>query len=986
MLVAAVSIGITSPTYAQDFDEDDEIIVTGSRIKKKDFISNSPVATVDAAQFEKTFSINTENLLNTLPQTVPGLDRTSNNPGNGSATVDLRGIGSNRTLVLVNGTRQIPFGSAGVVDLNTIPTSLIQNVEVLTGGASSVYGADAVAGVVNFILKDDFEGVETNVGYAFNEQGGDGGLLNLDVTIGANVDGGRGNVVLNASYTDREEVFQGDRDFSTFAQFDDGAGGFINGGSSGSLGTTFFNFARNIAGPTWFENGVPSNSNGNSFFDQDGSIRPFVSTGNENDFYNYAPVNFLQLPQERYTITALGDYEVNDNLEVYGRASFSQNRVDSQLAPTPIFGFNTITVDGNPFITDESQRIISQAFADRDARVLVDPTMAFDAMNNLCTNCVLDTDGDGVLDAAPITNDADGDGIADFATVFLGRRLREVGPRITQDINDAFQITIGARGDLSETWSYDVYGQSGRTVRALTQLGNVNRDRFQQALRLQGEGTNNVVAACSDTSSNGGTSGCAPLNIFGEGNISEDAAAFINTAVASTAEFSQEVLQANVTGDLGGLRVSEDPIGVAFGAEYIQVSSDFRPSQDLAAGTIAGFNGAPPLRGDYEVYSVYGEASIPLLSGMPMIERLTLDVAGRYSDYSTTGGAETYKIGGEWALTENFRLRGNYNRAVRAPNIGELFSPIAEGFPSATDPCSAAGSPDAAVAAVCAATGVPQTAIGSPGINTISSQVRALSGGNPDLDVEKADTITFGFVADNLVEGLALSVDYYDIDINNAIAAFGGGAQNVLNVCYTDTVNGGAGSQFCNVINRQGGGLIESISLQAQNVASTEVSGIDLAAQYSVPISESIGEVGLRYLGTVNLQNDFTPFSGGDVVSCDGEFGQTCGEPDPSYRHRFTSNWSKGKFDVQGVWRYLGAVDDDAGAGVFSTDAIGDRSYFDVSVGIDVNETFDLTIGSNNILDSEPPIIGDNAEQANTYPASYDVFGRSFFANLKAKF
>ncbi len=952
-LLSAVTFGAAAvPANAQV--EEDEIVVTGSRIKKKDFISNSPISTVDATQFENTFSINTENLLNTLPQTVPGLDRTSNNPGNGSATVDLRGIGSNRTLVLVNGTRMIPFGQNGVVDLNTIPTSLIQNVEVLTGGASSVYGADAVAGVVNFILKDDFEGAETNIGYSSTDRG-DAGLFNIDATIGANLDNGRGNVVMNVSYANREALFQGDRDFSEVALFNDGNGGLEPGGSSGTPNATAFAFAAN--GNFNGGNGLPSigNGNGNAIFTSNGDIRPFVAGGQVNDFYNYAPVNFLQLPQERFTITALGSYEINDKIEIYSRASFAQNRVDSELAPTPIFQFSQISLDGNPFLTPNAQNVLSSAY------------------------------GDGV--------DTDGDGIDDTATGFFGRRLEEVGPRQTQDINDAFQITIGLRGDLTDTWSYDAYFQEGRTVRAQTQNGNVNRGRYDQALLLadaDGDGNVDLDASgnptCADTSANGGTVGCSPLNIFGAGNISQSAADFINTAAAATSEFTQTIVQGNLSGDLGSLRISEDPIGVAIGAEYIENSADFRPSQDVAASTIAGFNGSPPSGGAFEVASVYGELSIPVVANAPFAERITLDLAGRYSDYSTAGGVEAYKIGGEWAINDQFRIRGNYNRAVRAPNIGELFAPIAEGFPGAVDPCSAAGNPSAAVAAVCVATGVPANIVGTNAINTISGQVRTLAGGNDQLDVEKADTYTIGFVVQPaVIEGLSLSVDYYDITINDAIAAFGGSANNVLDICYNNTEFGGAGSQFCDVVTRRPGGPIDFISLSAQNAASVEVSGVDIAADYDFDLGDK-GSLGFNYLGTYNIKNDFTAFVGADVVECAGEFGTTCGEPDPNYRHRVTSNWNKGPVGVQLGWRMVGSVDDDAGEGVNTVDSISARHYFDLSTSWDISDQFALTVGANNVLDKEPPVIGDNDEQANTYPASYDVFGRTFFASLKTRF
>ena len=361
-LALAVNAGLIGMSAApgafaqeENADQLEEITVTGSRIKKKDFSSNAPVATVGVEQIEMTGTVNTESLLNTLPQAVPGLDRTSNNPGNGTATVNLRGLGSNRTLVLINGTRVVPTGSGGSVDINTIPNALIENIEVLTGGASAVYGSDAIAGVVNFILKDDFEGVNINAGFEQTFDG-DAGIWSTDLTLGANTADGRGNVTLNFAYTDREELFQGDRDFSFFAQFDDGEGNLYNGGSSGIPGTSIFSGALEDFSPTSF--GVT--------FDQNGNIREFdTSSGPGNDFYNYAPVNYIQLPQTRYQTTALGHYDLSERVTVYGRGHFTSSFVPQQLAATPIFQSGTqVTLDGNPFLTPLSQTTLSDAFGD----------------------------------------------------------------------------------------------------------------------------------------------------------------------------------------------------------------------------------------------------------------------------------------------------------------------------------------------------------------------------------------------------------------------------------------------------------------------------------------------------------------------------------------------------------------------------------------------------------------------------------------------
>lgn len=425
MAVGAASTAMiaSNSVVAQEAGADasvEKIAVTGSRIRKADFVSNAPVATIGQEQFALTATVNTESLLNTLPQVVPGLDRTSNNPGNGTATVDLRGLGTNRTLVLINGTRAVPTTAGGAVDINMIPTALIQDVEVLTGGASAIYGSDAVAGVVNFILKDDFEGVQTSVGYEVTDEN-DASIWSADLTIGGNFANGKGNVVFNMAYTDREDLFQGDRDFANTALGDDGSGGVEPAGSSGVPDTSIFNGGFNTYSP----------DSGGIIFGQDGSVRQFVSSGETNDFYNYAPVNYIQLPQERHQITALGSYEATENLEFYGRAMFTDSRVPSQLAPTPIFQTSTFSLDNNPFITPAAQQIISDAI------------------------------GQGV--------DTDGDGIDDEARALVRRRLEENGPRRSVDAFNSFQLQAGVRGAIGESsWTYDAYYQTGKVNQSLS--------------------------------------------------------------------------------------------------------------------------------------------------------------------------------------------------------------------------------------------------------------------------------------------------------------------------------------------------------------------------------------------------------------------------------------------------------------------------------------------------------------------------------------
>ncbi len=922
----------------------EEVVVTGSRIKKKDFVSNAPVTTLAGEQFSLSNTVNIEALLNTLPQMVPSLDRTSNNPGNGTAAINLRGLGTQRTLVLIDGKRVIPTGSGGTVDVNSIAPALIERVEVLTGGASAIYGSDAVAGVVNFIMRDDFSGVSFQSGYETTEEG-DADIFSADLTIGGNFDGDRGNMVINFHYSDRDDLFQGDRDFAFFAQFDDvDANGnpiLIDGGSSGIPGMSIFSGALGTFSPNSF--GIT--------FDPNGAIRPFL-TGPVNDFYNYAPVNYIQLPQERYQVTSMGHYDITDTVEVFGSATFTSSEVPQQLAPTPIFQTTTFTIDGSPFLTGQSQQVLSDAF------------------------------GDGV-DSGGVA------GIDDTGTAFIRRRLLEVGPRVVDSDFTSYQLQGGVRGSVNN-WDWEVYGMTGQVNANEIQLGNVNRDRFDQALLLD------LVAdptggTCQDTSSSGSTVGCSPINIFGQGNISAAGADFLRVAVNAQATYEQTILGASITGDTGEwfeMPGGAGPIGLAGGWEQIDNEFEFKPSQDLASGQIAGFNGSPPVRGDFDVTSWCGEAYIPLLADRPGIEMLDLELAVRASDYSTSGNVVSYKVAGSYTPIPGLRFRSSFNTAIRAPSIGELFSPQGENFPGSTDPCAAEGNPAAVPGrdAICIATGVPASEVGSVAINLAAGQVRELSGGNPDLLEEEADTFSVGIVyAPSFVEGLEFSIDYFDIDIEEAIANFGGGANNVLNICYDPTdPAGGIGSEFCNVVNRRPDGTIEFVSVTTQNVANITMKGYDLIADYTLELFG--GSLNVHYVATITEEVDLEPFEGGTVIECSGNFGNDCGEPQPEYKHRMTFNWIRDQWEAQLSWRMLGEADDDDDSSTFFVETIDDTHYFDLVGAYRFNENVKLTLGIDNVLDEEPPILGDNQEQANTWPATYDVFGRTYFARLLISF
>ncbi|MAP94660.1 MAG: TonB-dependent receptor [Ponticaulis sp.] len=915
---------VALPAVAQEEGEavQGTVFVTGSRIQKADFVANSPIATIDAEAFELTGSVNTEDVLNSLPQAIPGFDKTSNNPGGGYATANLRGLGSNRTLVLIDGKRFVPTTAGGVVDLNNIPPALVERVEVITGGASAVYGSDAVAGVVNFILKDDFEGLEATLGYESTLEYGDAEYYSADLTIGSNFDDGRGNVTMNIGYTNRKALFQGDRDFSTFALGD--AGSTLEpGGSSGvPAGHAFdtFTFPDGSTGQAIFDNNAP------------GQVRPWVNSGANSDRYNYAPVNYLQLPQERFNTTTIARYEITPEIEAYARFTGAFNQVPQQLAPTPAFTTVTVQTD-SPFFTPEQRSVLASI--------------------------------DGAY----------GDAIDGEVYPFIGRRMVETGARESHDDFFAFQIQTGLRGEFGPGLGYDVFFQTGRTQDNNDLTGDISLGRFLQAVNTTDDGNGNVV--CVDQSG-----GCVPMDIWGQGDISDAAAAYVSAGLNSKSEYNQTVFGASINGDTESFfSLPGGGIGWALGAEYREESFDFRPDDNLGTGNLLGFNSAPPLAGGFDVYDVFAEVYVPILADMPFADILAVEGAYRVSDYSTTGKSETYKIGGEYAPVEDIRFRALYNTAVRAPNVGELFSTLSNGFPGATDPCSATADPVGnGIAALCTATGVPN--VGT--FQQRNSQIEGLFGGNPDLDPEEAETLTVGFVVQpRFAPGLSASVDYYDIEITGFVTSLAGGVGGIMNQCYNNNPSQDPNNIFCQAINRSALGEA-LVSANLANAGALSTSGVDVVVSYEHEFDAIPGVFGVNYAALFLDSWDFEAFPGDPgAYSCAGKFGLLCDDPTPEYKHNTTFSWSSGAYTAQLRWEYIGEVSDDDVNSTYTVEELDGKSYFNLNGSWQVTDNVKWTLGIDNLLDEEPEFIGDNQEQANTYPATYDLFGRTIYTSVK---
>ena len=935
LLASTLLLGIATPAWAQTDPapataqdvaqrspapaEGDAIVVTGSRLGGLQLDQASPISVVSSQEVALSGQVNVENIIKDLPQLVPSVTSASNNPGGGVATADLRGLGSTRTLVLVNGRRYVAYDSNQVVDINTIPAGLIDRVDIVTGGRSAVYGSDAVAGVVNFVMKQDFTGVQANANYRINEAG-DGGTFNTNMLLGGNFSDGRGNATLYFDYTKRDGILQGARDYSRQALVDDGEGGLIAGGSGSIEGTRFA-----IGGV-------------NRKFESDGSYTPYNSA---TDAYNYAPDNYLQVPQKRFLMSAQTHYEVSSAFNVYAEGQLINNRVKNQLASTPFTGSVQLDADSS-FLSPSSRALLGG----------------------------LDTDGDG------------------YVTSTIYRRLTEVGARVSSTDNTAYRALLGANGDIGGGWNYDAYYSYSKTRSVEKQTGNVSRSRVLQALKTTYDAGGNLV--CSDASN-----GCVPLNIFGAGNISDEAAAFISIPTQNTSTISEQVASASISNknlfDLGA-----GPAGIVFGTEYRKEQGSYDPDYALSSGDVVGFNGGEGLGGGYDVKEAYTEVAVPLLADKPFFHRLEVNGAYRYSYYSTAAkSVNTYSGGAVWSPIRDFSLRGQYSRAVRAPTVSDLYSGSSQDFPTATDPCTTAVAvTNTNLNASCLASGVPAALLGTA-YDGGSTQIQTVNGGNPNLREETSDTYTAGIVLQpRFLRGFSFTADYYKISIANYIST--AGTANLIRACYGDANNNFTpyNTSYCSSLPRDSNSYaITDAENALSNTGGVKTRGVDFEARYGTALGfgafgSATSRLDLRFSGTRLIAFDYNPVAAIPdlTLNCAGKFGVTCGNPYSKWRLSTRATYATGPVTVSVLYRHLSSVKDDDSTTSYAVERIKAYNYFDLTAAFEVKPGFTWSVGVNNLFDKQPPILGDNQEQANTYPSTYDPYGRAFFMSTSVKF
>lgn len=963
------STGMTA--MAQDANGD-EIIVTGSRLNvNPNLTSANPVLTVDGAEIASRGTVNIEDLTNNLPQVFAGQAAEVSNGASGTSTLNLRGLGATRTLTMIDG-RRLPYGSStfSPANLDLVPTALIERVDILTGGASAVYGSDAIGGVANFILKRDFEGAEMDLQYGFAQNGNgidrfdevsraagvdvpgsvtDGEEYNVSLALGANTADGKGNVTIFGSYQNREAITQDSRSFSACTLGVGGTNGF------GCVGSGNF---RLFAGDDAF------------FQQEDGTLVPYV--GGSAQTFNFGPFNFFQRPAERFQMYGKGHYEIAEGHEVFASASFTNNFSDAQVAPSASFGSYSINCD-NPLIQDDV--------------VQGGGTIASDVFG--CT-------------AADIANGTDLSGLA------MSHRNVEGGPRNSRLENSAYRFVTGLRGEIAD-WDYEVFGQYSRTTDQSVSSNDFVIANLQDALFAVDDGMGNVVCRS-------GNAGCVPYNIFqrpgGQTSVTQAQTDYIQGVGITQGETEQLVYGANAQTNLGNYGIkspySDNGVGLLVGLEYREDKLESIPDEisQVPGGGFTGVGGATlPVKGAVEVFELFSELQIPLITDMPLAEELVLSGQYRYSDYDTNGNGtsgsfstDAYGVQLTWAPVEEVNFRGQFQRSVRAPNVIELYTGQDTGLPNlnqlasgAYDPCATAN--PTASAAACANTGVTAAQYGNI-LDVISGQTQAITGGNPNLRPETSDTFTVGAVlTPSALPGFTASVDYFDISVEDFISA-GIGAQTTLDQCLAT-----GDAAFCSLITRDSRGSLVSGTAGTGflatniNIATLETSGFDFQAGYNLALEDlgvnNLGDVRLQYAGTILDKFDFTPFPGGTVIECAGKYGNDCVQPvNPTYRHRMLATWNS-PFGVEATvtWRHLSGVDNIAGNPAPVDERLKAADYIDLSGNYEIVEGVRFRAGINNIFSEQPPVsisAGPPLGNGNTYPVSYDT-GRFIFFGLNIK-
>jgi iron complex outermembrane recepter protein len=1041
LLSAFAVVSLSAPiAFAQDADSDiEEVVVTGSRIIDPNIISSSQIAVVDGQDIIDAGVTRVEDYLNDMPQISPGQSITNSNGSDGTATVDLRNFGCQRTLVLMNGRRLVPGTSDGnsCADLNTIPTLLLDKVEILTGGASSVYGSDAVAGVVNFVLNDEFEGFKAAYSHGFYNHENDntslralvksygydqapsdvqtGDTAKFSMAFGGDINDGKGHVTAFFEHTDTKPIFQGEFDVSACAL----SGGKEKcGGSSTIPAGRWADFGGYSAYPhismtETRESYLNDPKNWSKVLDADGNptaenkldpktgeviknaykapSQDFKVFGNDfvsraGETYNYNPTNMFQRPDDRLNMGFFGKYEIADNAEVYMDFTAMKSESNAQIAYSGTFG----NISGslpcyNPFLSAQQYKVACSDYAGNSFQAA---GMGGDHAPDFATNALALAYINGLETAV-----ANGTIMSYKTPLESLKRNVEGNPRQSIYGYKSYNTTIGLRGDINDDWAYDVYYQNSAVNyqnEYRNDLSVVAINRAVNVISVAG------VPTCV-TKIQGIDANCVPYNLF-QGGLAGDAGIqavidggrtlqdYIAKSTFINGNGKQKIFSGFVSGDTG-LTIPGAPSSVSLvvGFETKELTSDFRPDTPTQQGDRSGSGGATlPIGGAYDVDEFFFEL------GIPVSDNISIDAGYRTAEYSTGAETDAMKLGAYWTVNDDLSLRASFQTAQRAPNISELYSSVTDGLVDlVSDPCSSGedelGKPTVATAtaAQCLQTGLANE-FWNTDLNSPADQYNIRGGGNVSLNPEESESITIGAVITPAsIPGLTLTLDYFDITVEDQIATVS--ANTALQGCI-DT----GSSAYCSLINRRpdNGSLWLTggyITTQLNNLSEESTSGIDAIFDYS--FDTAYGSVDVEGVTTFLDTFDILEIAGADVEACAGNWNGSCGKnplPEVSGKYKATLT-TEYDTNLSLSLRYLGETTD-LGVRKINFDAM---SYIDLTVQHMPTENLVVTFGVNNVFDEMPGYTSDAGTapgNGNTFPGYFDAFGQYIFINFTVSY
>ena len=970
------------PFSALAQDDVEEVVVTGTRIADPNVTSSSQITSIDGEELLVRGITRVEDYLNDLPQISPGQSITNSNGASGTATANLRNLGCSRTLVLMNGRRMVSgtTGGGNCADLNTVPTLLLDKVEVLTGGASSVYGSDAVAGVVNFILDDEFVGMKSSFYHGFYQHKNDNSSLRdlvasydyalapkdvttgdtekVSVAFGGEIDGGKGHITAFMEHTDTKPILQGEYDISACA---------LRSGFSGCGGSS------TIPPGRWADFG---GYNAGGFVNVDPTITgvDFKVLGNEfvpraGQAYNYNPTNFFQRPDDRFNSGFFGKYEVSDNAEVYVDMTYMKSESNAQIAYSGTFGNITSLPCYNAFLSEQQYNAACGDWTGMGGDHAPDFASGAAALAYLAN-----------LDLAV----GDGSILGYKAPLYSLKRNVEGNPRQSIFAYKSFTQTVGVRGDINDNWSYDAYYQTSNVVYNNEYRNDLSVTAINRAVDVVSV---NGVPTCV-SALNGTDSTCVPYNLFqgglpGDQGIQgvidggQELQSYIANSTYINGDGEQTTFTAYVTGDTGySIPGAPGNVSVVAGFESRELSSDFRPDLPSRTGDRSGSGGATlPLGGTYDVDEFFVEL------GIPVTDTVSMDAGFRSADYSTGNDTTAMKLGAFWTVNDKVSVRGSFQTSQRHANLAELYQGIGQGLVDLDyDPCGIdpdTGAAPIATQAQCENTGLPANLYGTD-LKSPADQYNIQTGGNPNVNPEESESITIGVVL-NPMDGLTLTVDYFDITVEDGIGTVS--PKTALDKC----IETGAAA-FCNLINRNpvNGSLWLTggyISAQITNISEEQTSGIDVIFDYSV--DTNWGPLVVSGVTTLLDSYDIIELPGEAAIGCSGNWGGSCGKnPMPEVMGSYTVGLTT-EFDtdvILGV-RYLGETDD-LNANDIDFDAY---TYLDATAIYSVNDNMSVTLGVSNLLDKEPGYTSDAGTapgNGNTFPGYFDAFGRHIHLSI----